>query len=90
MNTIEYPYRSITGASFKCDNRTITDNKKYKISGFRKLPPGNCKAIQAELVKGNVVAAMINAGELSKYVDGTFTDCRRSGLNHAITIVGQT
>lgn len=54
------------------------------------MPSGNCQAIQAELIKGNVVAAMINAGELPKYVDGTFTDCKRTGFNHAITIVGQT
>lgn len=65
VSTEEYPYRSITGSSFKCDQKTIEKNQKYKISGFRKLPPGNCQAIQAELVKGNVVAAMINAGKLS-------------------------
>jgi C1A family cysteine protease len=40
----------------------------------------------------NAVAAMINAGDLSSYVesDGTFTDCKRFELNHAITIVGKT
>ena len=49
----------------------------YKISGFKKLPSGNCQAIQRELVKGNVVAAMINAGGLSDYSSGVFTDCKR-------------
>lgn len=48
----------------------------YKISGFKKLPSGNCQAIQRELVKGNVVAAMINAGGLSDYSSGVFTDCK--------------
>lgn len=33
---------------------------------------------------------MINAGSLSSYTGGTFKDCKRSGYNHAITIVGQT
>jgi aminopeptidase C len=33
---------------------------------------------------------MINIGELSSYIDGTFTDCRRNDLNHAVTIVGLT
>lgn len=33
---------------------------------------------------------MINAGDLSSYTDGTFTECNRYGWNHAVTIVGQT
>lgn len=33
---------------------------------------------------------MINVGSLSSYSGGTFKDCRRTGKNHAITIVGQT
>jgi hypothetical protein len=36
------------------------------------------------------VAAMINIGELEGYIDGIFTDCKRSELDHGITIVGQT
>lgn len=90
VSTENYPYRSITGQSYKCDKDAIGNARTYKISGFRILPTGNCQAIQSELVKGNVVAAMINAGDLSKYTGGVFTDCKRFGLNHAITIVGQT
>ena len=89
VSTDEYPYRSITGTSFKCDQEVINRAKTYKISGFTVLPTGNCQAIQSELVKGNIVASMIYAGDLNKYTGGTFTDCKRFGLNHAITIVGQ-
>ena len=91
VSTEEYPYRSITGQSFKCDKETISKAKKvYKISGFKKLPSGNCQAIQSELVKKHAVAAMINHGDLSNYLNGTFTDCKRFGWDHAVTIVGQT
>lgn len=57
VSTDEYPYRSISGESYKCDKETIDKNTKYRISGFKMLPPGNCQAIQSEIVKGNVVAA---------------------------------
>ena len=78
VSTEEYPYRSIIGNSFKCDQQIISKSKKsYKISGFRNLPMGNCQAIQSQLVKGNVVSAMINAGDLSAYTSGVFTDCKR-------------
>ncbi len=49
VETEQYPYRSITGVSYKCD-RDIIDNKdikKYKISGFKILPTGSCQSIQA-------------------------------------------
>jgi hypothetical protein len=62
-----YPYRSKNGHSFPC-RQEIIDNpavKKYKIDGFRVLPKDNCQAIQLELSQGNVVAAMIAAGELA-------------------------
>ena len=95
VSSENYPYRSISGKSFQCQKSIVDspDVKKYKISGFQVLPKGNCTAIQEKIVDGYAVAAMINAENMAAAKFGeedVFTDCKRSGLNHAITIAGQT
>ena len=95
VSSEDYPYRSFSGKSYKCD-KEIIDNPKltnYKISGFYLLSKGNCTAIQEKLQEGKTVATMINAENINNagFEDkDVFTDCKRNGLNHAVTIVGQT
>jgi len=60
----DYPYRSINGKSFACNKSIVLNDKikKYRIDGFRKLPQGDCEAIQYELSQGRTVATMMAHG----------------------------
>lgn len=76
-----YPYTATDG---KCQGVIGT---KYSIKSYKTVAAGNCSAVLTAL-QARPVSIAVNANKFQFYSKGVFSNCAKSGLNHAVLLVG--